>query len=475
MAMNFGKGNRSIAFNPTSAFPLDARSYFESYSDAVAAAASAEAAGSTNTQYYYGQTLVVVEDNKAVFYIIQPDNTLSTLTSGSGSSGDGGSTTLTVDANQFDFDDSGALILRGSKAASANSLVSIDENGVLQWIDPIDTYTKTEIDEKIAAAAHLSRKIVGSVDEINQYIAENDDADLYIFMVPTGLEEDSDRYDEYMVISVTDSEGITTQYPEKVGSWEVDLSDYAKTADVEAALAEKVDAEEGSRLITEEEAEKLSNIESGAQANIIESVSEDFSIVNDEAQGLIKQLQLNALAIEKVTGLAEALATKVDKIDGYSLLSPTDKAKLDALVLGDDNNLEISGSVNAENVVGLEEWINANQSTVDGLSENNLTDSLYNKLNNSLLITSVNSNQLAVSRGQLSITALSQDLVTGLGDALAAKASVAELEALGVTVAGNTTSINSVANALNSLTSTVEQNTLDIADLKDALTWKDIT
>lgn len=25
MAMNFGKGNRSVAFNPTSAFPLDAR------------------------------------------------------------------------------------------------------------------------------------------------------------------------------------------------------------------------------------------------------------------------------------------------------------------------------------------------------------------------------------------------------------------------------------------------------------------
>jgi hypothetical protein len=31
MALTFGKNNRSIAFNPTSAFPLDARSYFESY------------------------------------------------------------------------------------------------------------------------------------------------------------------------------------------------------------------------------------------------------------------------------------------------------------------------------------------------------------------------------------------------------------------------------------------------------------
>ena len=71
MAMNFGKGNRSIAFNPTSAFPLDARSYFESYSEAVAAAARAEAAGSTSTEYYFGQTLIVVENDKASFYIIQ--------------------------------------------------------------------------------------------------------------------------------------------------------------------------------------------------------------------------------------------------------------------------------------------------------------------------------------------------------------------------------------------------------------------
>lgn len=476
MAMNFGKGNRSIAFNPTSAFPLDARSYFESYADAVAAAASAEAAGSTNTQYYYGQTLVVVENSKATFYIIQPDNTLSTLTSGnSNTGGEGSSTTLTVDANQFEFDDSGALILRGSKGASANSLVSINENGVLQWIDPIDTYTKEEIDTKIAATAHLNRKVVGSIAEMNAYISEHDDADLYIFMVPTGLEEDSNRYDEYIVISITDSEGDVTRYPEKIGSWEVNLSDYVKLTDFEEAMAGKVDAEDGSRLITDEEAEKLSNIEDGAQVNIIESVSEDFSIVNDETQGLFKQLQLNSIAIAKVIGLSEELANKVDVIDGYSLLSPTDKAKLDALVLGDDNNLEISGSVNAENVVGLEEWINEHQSTVDGLSENNFSDSLYTKLNNMLNITSVDQTQLSVSRGKLSVTALSKDLVTGLSEALAEKASIEELEALGLTVSNNTTTISSVANALNSLSNSVNKNTLDIADLKDALTWKDIT
>jgi hypothetical protein len=55
MALDFGKGNRSIAFNPTSAFPLDARSYFESYEEAAAAALTAVEAGSADSVYYFGQ------------------------------------------------------------------------------------------------------------------------------------------------------------------------------------------------------------------------------------------------------------------------------------------------------------------------------------------------------------------------------------------------------------------------------------
>ena len=45
MAMEFGKLNFAVGFNRTSAFPLDANSYFEKYNDAVAAAAGAAAFG----------------------------------------------------------------------------------------------------------------------------------------------------------------------------------------------------------------------------------------------------------------------------------------------------------------------------------------------------------------------------------------------------------------------------------------------
>jgi hypothetical protein len=54
MALDFGKVAFSVSFDPTFAFPVDARSYFESYDAAVAAAASAKEAGSSESVYYYG-------------------------------------------------------------------------------------------------------------------------------------------------------------------------------------------------------------------------------------------------------------------------------------------------------------------------------------------------------------------------------------------------------------------------------------
>jgi hypothetical protein len=75
MSTEFGKLAFSTSFNPTSAFPLDARSYFESYDKAEAAAKSAAVAGSDESIYYYGQTLVVFENTLATFYIIQPNKT----------------------------------------------------------------------------------------------------------------------------------------------------------------------------------------------------------------------------------------------------------------------------------------------------------------------------------------------------------------------------------------------------------------
>lgn len=81
MATNFGKLNFSTSFNPTSAFPIDARTYFESLVSAQEAAATAEEAGSANTTYYYGQILVVNEGGAVAAYQITPAKALQKLAS----------------------------------------------------------------------------------------------------------------------------------------------------------------------------------------------------------------------------------------------------------------------------------------------------------------------------------------------------------------------------------------------------------
>jgi hypothetical protein len=136
-----------------------------------------------------------------------------------------------------------------------------------------DVYTKTETDNAIAQAVakveHLTRKIVTSIDDIQKDI-DNNEADLYktIYLVPALEGLANDLYDEYMVI-----DGII----ERVGSWEVDLTNYV-TNDVLAnsiaslatkdEVAKKVDAIEGKGLSTNdydnEAVSKLLSIENGA-------------------------------------------------------------------------------------------------------------------------------------------------------------------------------------------------------------------
>jgi hypothetical protein len=135
--------------------------------------------------------------------------------------------------------------------------------------DSDSVYTKTEIDESlaniytkaetdtaigeaVAAAGHLKRKKLNSEETID---VTAEDADQYIYMIPTGFQEEDDKYDEYMVI-----DGVV----EKVGSWEVNLNEYATTEYVNDELAKKVDAKTGERLITDSEAAKLESIEDGA-------------------------------------------------------------------------------------------------------------------------------------------------------------------------------------------------------------------
>lgn len=73
---DFGKLDFSTSLVPTSAFPLDGRSYFSSKAEADAAAAIAGEVGSTTSKYYYGQKLLVSENSVDTWYVITRENTL---------------------------------------------------------------------------------------------------------------------------------------------------------------------------------------------------------------------------------------------------------------------------------------------------------------------------------------------------------------------------------------------------------------
>lgn len=442
MSTEFGTVDFAVSFNRQTAFPLDARSYFETLAAAQAAAAKAEEAGSSNTVYYYGQTVAVVENGKATLYVIQPDKTLSKVAGGEDVS-------IKIDENQFKFDAEGKLSIVGVDEATKGQVLTVGTDGILTWTTPIDAYTKSEVDTKIAAADHLKRKIVESVDQIDK---NAEDAMQYIYMVPTGLEEDQNKFYEYMVLELAGQRII-----EKVGSWEVDLSDYVKKEVLAKELAKKVDVVEGSRLITEAEASKWNE----SEKNFIASVSSDFTVSGE------RELSLNDLAISKVSGLQEALNSKINT-DDTRLLSEADKSKLEKLTVNEAGNLVVEGKIDVTNVNNLTTWLAEKAGTTAGLSENNFSNDLYNKLNGLLNIKSVNIDELIVSdEGQLGIVAVDNSKVTGLADLLSAKAStdsVAEVK----------TSLSTLQDSLNAMTTTVDKLSADVNDINSRLTWQNI-
>jgi len=109
----------------------------------------------------------------------------------------------------------------------ANSELNQAATGLYAELDKkankTDVYTKTETDTAIATAItnadHLKREIVADLPSV-------EDADENtIYMIPSGLQEDDNKYYEWILI-----DGVF----EQVGSWAVDLKNYATKDDVNA-------------------------------------------------------------------------------------------------------------------------------------------------------------------------------------------------------------------------------------------------
>lgn len=142
-------------------------------------------------------------------------------------------------------------------------------------------------------------------------------------MVPTGLQHDDDKYDEYVVI-----DGAL----EKVGDWEVNLSNYYTKAETDQKIADAVKAATGdtsaasvlaalnayktsndARVKTvEDEVAALKAIQ--AEKNVINSVSDEFSISD------VRKLSVNAISVAKITGLQDTLDSQNTRIGNLETL-----------------------------------------------------------------------------------------------------------------------------------------------------------
>lgn len=309
---------------------------------------------------------------------------------------------------------------------------SIERTGIYEEIDnkanstdvylKEETYSQKEIEtivsKAVSDANHLKRKIVEEYIDIEIYVNTYNDADQYIFMVPSGQEDQSNKYYEYIVLFDESRENYSI---EKIGDWEVDLSDYVKTETFEQELNKKVS--------------RKSSV-----------------IIGEDGQ-----------------------ETEVE----WTLLSPEDQEKLNSLVIGEGGDVEISGTVNADNIKGLGTWITKNKNIVDGL----FSEVQSNKLNSIEQGAQVNfitnvSNEFTVNENKtLGLNSISISKVGNLQNEL--NNINTEISSLKSVIADDLATKIELNAAVGDLNQIIAENnkliTSQIDDINDRLMWQPLS
>nr|DAF59710.1 MAG TPA: hypothetical protein [Siphoviridae sp. ct0Wl9] len=428
----FGKLNFAVAFNPQTAFPLDARYYFDSLSAAQTAAEGAVEVGSASGTYFFGQTVVVVESSVATLYVIQPDKTLKPV--GSTVLGDGKSITVVE----------GKVQLVGFSEAQPGQQPRIGDGGSLEWYTPdsstveglqqtvgqlqtdvselqgdvgtindtletkanvSDVYTQTQTDAKIAAAISSTYKPSGSVEFASLPIPSADNlGNVYnvtdaFTAGPTFIpSEQGQKYPADTNVAVVEVDG--SYYFDALSGF-VDLTGYLTTAEAAETyatitqLGNKVDKVSGSSLVQDTLITKLTNLLN------IQSVADGQLEVSPEGQ-----LSILSISQSQVTGLTDTLAGKVDTEEGKGLsandFTNTLLEKLNGIEAGAEVNVIESISLNSVPLEISGKAVNIPIATVDALgvvqstaAENGVTVTS----NGSMEVNSINVMKLAQTAG----------------------------------------------------------------------------
>lgn len=136
---------------------------------------------------------------------------------------------------------------------------------------------------------------------------------------------------------------------EKVAAWDEAAE---KASANETALESKVDKVDGSRLMTEEEGTKLAGIADGAQVNVIDGVSKEFTFAEGKILGIAE------VDSSKITGLDDLLAGKVDVVEGSRLITEAEGTLLGSLESGAQVNVIESVSLNGTLLEIVEKGVN---------------------------------------------------------------------------------------------------------------------
>ena len=175
------------------------------------------------------------------------------------------------------------------------ALLRTDVDNLTGKFDDYDTsaVVDSKIAEAVGALNHLSYKTVDTIEDID--LAE----DQYIYLVKNG-----EVYDEYMVVNGK---------LEKVGDWNVDLSEYAKKTEVQAVSTQVEDLASLLNSTKQEVATVKNNV-----ANIatkVENLENSMSAVMDVASQLNQvsaKVEENTSAIEEQAALIQELQDALD-------------------------------------------------------------------------------------------------------------------------------------------------------------------
>ena len=462
--IDFGKLDFAVSFSPLTAFPLDARYYFESLASANLAAQSAVEVGSSDGRYFFGENIVVVENGEAKMYIIQPDKSLKEV---------GGN--ILINEKVFLKDTDGKLDLVGFADAVAGAQLTKGEDGNLKWVKP-DTTTV----EGLSTAVESLKTTVGDAE--SGLVKDVNDLKTAVGGADSGLVKD-------VADLKTSVAGNTTNIAKNAGDIATNAGNITKNANEIAAVKKDLaDNYDTSTEVDQKIAAKISSTYKAAgsvafaalpalaaaiEGNVY-NVSDEFTTTDDfvEAAGtkypagtnivcikvgeaykwdvLAGFVDLSAYETAEAAGakyatkteLTDGLAGKVDVVAGKGLstedYTSEDKTKLAGIAAGAQVNVidavseefEISAEgkvlsvkgIDSSKITGLDTSLEGKVDKVIGSSL--VPDGDITKLQGLANIKSVASGELQISEtGELSVSAIDASKVTGLSNALNGKIS----------------------------------------------------